>query len=103
MTTKDKILALVKNLDENATIEQTIHRLVLLEMVERSLDKINQGRWIDHDELFDRIEKEYEERKVAVVRGRRNGPSGHPKKDRARRPYASMVFIISSARSSREL
>lgn len=92
MTTKDKILALINRLDDNVTVEQTIHRLVLLEMVEKSLQKIRQGKWIDHDELFDRLEKEDEESKARLVPRRRNRSSGNQKANSARRPAKSKPF-----------
>jgi len=87
MTTKEKILAVVNKLDDDTTIAQTIHRLVLLEMVERALR--NRGKWIEHDELFDRLEKEDEKSHALLVARRPNRSAATKKANQSRRSAKS--------------
>src|SRR5262245_50376762 len=62
MTMKQRILASLKRLDEDATIDQAIDRLVLLKKIEIGLQQMREGRFIDHDELFDRLMKDDEKK-----------------------------------------
>jgi hypothetical protein len=58
MTNKQKIQNLVDRMPEDVTFEQAIYRIVLLKKVEIGLKQMNEGRLIDHDELFDRLLKD---------------------------------------------
>lgn len=67
MTNKQKIQRLVDLMPEDITFEQAVYRMVLLKQVEEGLQDGREGRWIDHDELFDKLMKEDEENQAAVV------------------------------------
>jgi hypothetical protein len=71
MTPKDKILDFAKRMPDNVTLAELLYKLELFCGVEKSLDQIRRGKYIEHDELFDRLLKEDEENKNNLVS--RNG------------------------------
>jgi hypothetical protein len=75
LSTKEKILAIMGKLDDEATLDQAIHSLVLLKKLENSREQIKQGKYVDHDELFDRLISEDEKGQNNMVEERREGSS----------------------------
>jgi hypothetical protein len=58
MTTKEKILSVIKCLDDNVSIGQAIDRLYLLRKVEIGLQQADSGDVIEHDEFMKQLENE---------------------------------------------
>ena len=54
-TTKQKILEVVQQLPEDATIEDAIERLCFLAKVERGLAQADAGETVPHDEVKSRF------------------------------------------------
>ena len=64
MTAKDRIAKLVENIPDDASREEVLYRLRLFHSVELGLRDAEEGKLIDHDELFDELlgdEKEGED------------------------------------------
>lgn len=54
---KRKVLAAVRSLPPQATIEDAIERLVLLAKIDRGLIEVSNGKAIDHDEAKRRLHR----------------------------------------------
>jgi predicted transcriptional regulator len=52
MSDKEKILAVIRSLPEEASIDEAIDRLYLLWKVERGLEQADEGQVTDHDEFM---------------------------------------------------
>ena len=57
MTTKERVLQTVKELPEDATVEDAMERLLLLAKVERGLLQADNGETISHQAVKDRMAK----------------------------------------------
>lgn len=57
MTTKQLVLKTVKNLPENASIEDAMERLLFLAKVEKGIAQADAGKTIPHDRVKDRMRK----------------------------------------------
>ncbi|HAK96976.1 MAG TPA: hypothetical protein DCM87_18790 [Planctomycetes bacterium] len=55
MSNKEKILAVIQNLPEEASIDEAIDRLYLLWKIERGLEQADAGEVTDHDEFMKEI------------------------------------------------
>lgn len=55
MSTKEKILAAMLRLQDDATYDHAIYRLELLKALEEGLRDVEAGKVMDHDEFFDSI------------------------------------------------
>ena len=53
MTPKEKIVAFINRFDDNITRDKILYNLDLYINVELGMKDIEEGRTIDHDELFD--------------------------------------------------
>ncbi len=51
MTTKDKVLEAVRNLPENASIEDVMERLLFLSKIEKGIRQADAGQTISHEEV----------------------------------------------------
>lgn len=58
MTPKDKILAVIKLLDDDATIDEVIYRLNLLRKIEIGIAQAESGDCMEHDEFMDQLQSE---------------------------------------------
>jgi hypothetical protein len=58
MTTKEKILTTINSLDDDASIDEAIYRLYLLQKIEIGRQQIEAGQGMDHDEFMDQLESE---------------------------------------------
>ena len=54
---KQRALELVRNLEEDATYEEILYRLYVLQQIEEGLDDAEQGRTISHEELGEQIDE----------------------------------------------
>ncbi len=61
MTPKEKILGYVSRFEDDMTRDQILYELDLYIHVEQGMKAIEEGRVIDHDELFDKLLKECDE------------------------------------------
>ena len=51
------VLEAVKNLPDNAEIEDAMERLLLLAKIERGIEQADAGQTISHDEVKQRVSK----------------------------------------------
>ncbi len=56
MTTKEKILTVIKSLDDDVSIDQAIDRLYLLRKIEIGIQQADAGKVIDHDEFMKELD-----------------------------------------------
>lgn len=56
-STKERVLEAVRQLPEDATVEDAIERLYFLAKVERGLKDAEEGRTISHEEVRERFLK----------------------------------------------
>jgi hypothetical protein len=61
MTRKERILKMLERQHEDVSYEQVISRLVLMRKVEVALEQADRGEGTEHEELFRRLEKEWQE------------------------------------------
>ena len=54
---KDRVLDAVRQLPEDASVEEAMERLYFLAKVERGLEEAEQGKVMDHQEVRDRFLK----------------------------------------------
>ena len=57
MTTKEKIMHVVEDLPEDATVEEAIERLLFLAKVERGLAQADAGETIPHEKVKERMQE----------------------------------------------
>jgi len=57
MTTKEKVLEAVKNLPDDASIEDAMTRLLFLAKVECGIQQADEGKTISHDQVKKRMAK----------------------------------------------
>jgi len=55
LNTRDRILEALRDLPEDATIDDAIERLVFLAKIERGLAELDAGKGISHDEVKRRL------------------------------------------------
>ena len=57
MNTKELVIEAVKDLPDNAGIEDAMERLLLLAKIERGIEQADSGQTIPHDEVKQRVSK----------------------------------------------
>jgi predicted transcriptional regulator len=57
MTTRELVIEAVKDLPEDAVIEDAMERLLVLAKIERGLDQADKGETISHDDARQRMAK----------------------------------------------
>jgi predicted transcriptional regulator len=57
MTTKEKVLQVVSNLPDDASIEDAMDRLLFLAKIERGLQQADAGQTIAHSEVKEKMAK----------------------------------------------
>ncbi len=57
MTPKDKMIAAIQSLPDNATIEDAMERLLFMAKVERGLREADEDKTISHEELREKMAK----------------------------------------------
>jgi predicted transcriptional regulator len=55
VASKQRILAALNDLDEDASIDEAIERLYLLAKVEKGLAQLDAGQGVEHDEVKRRL------------------------------------------------
>jgi hypothetical protein len=74
MTRKERILNMLNRLKENVTFDEVIYHLVVMRDIEIGLEQADRGEGTEHDELFRRLEKEWQEDELKSS-GRQGQPS----------------------------
>ncbi|MFT3743748.1 MAG: hypothetical protein QM785_05580 [Pyrinomonadaceae bacterium] len=57
MNTKELVIEAVKDLPENAVVEEAMERLLLLAKIERGVEQADAGKLISHAEVMQRMAK----------------------------------------------
>ena len=57
MTTKEKVVDLLRDLPDDASIEDAMERLLFLAKIERGVRQADAGRTIPHDQVRERTTK----------------------------------------------
>ena len=57
MTTKELVLEAVKNLPEDAAIEDAMERLLVIAKIERGIEQAENGQLLSHEEVRQRVSK----------------------------------------------
>ena len=57
MTTKELVLEAVKNLPEDAAIEDAMEKLLVIAKIERGIEQADNGQTVSHDEVKQRVSK----------------------------------------------
>jgi predicted transcriptional regulator len=55
MTAKERIVRLVENIPDDASREEVLYRLRLFHSVELGLRDVEEGKFVDDEELFDEL------------------------------------------------
>src|SRR5205807_180439 len=55
LTSKESIVDCIQRMPEDATLDDAIERLKLLKAVAEGVKAAEEGRYVDHDELFDEL------------------------------------------------
>ena len=59
MTTKEKVIQAVQGLQDDASIEDAMEKLLFMAKIEMGLRQADEGKTISHDELKDRVAKKW--------------------------------------------
>ena len=57
MTTKELVLEAVRNLHEDAAIEEAMEKLLVIAKIERGIEQAENGQTMPHDEVKQRVSK----------------------------------------------
>ncbi len=57
MTTKERVLQVVQNLPDDASVEEVMERLLLLAKIDRGLAQADAGQTIPHAQVKERMAK----------------------------------------------
>jgi predicted transcriptional regulator len=57
MTTKDLVIEAVKNMPDDAVIEDAMERLLVIAKIERGIEQADSGQTIPHEEIKNRLSK----------------------------------------------
>lgn len=57
MTTKEMVIEAVKDLPDNAVVEEAMERLLLLAKIERGIEQADAGKTVSHNEVKQRMAK----------------------------------------------
>lgn len=55
MTTKEMVIEAVKDLPDNAAIEDAMERLLFLAKIERGIEQANSGQTLSHEDVKQRM------------------------------------------------
>jgi hypothetical protein len=85
LTPKQNALRFIATLPDDVNYERILYHVGLMHAVEQAEADIKAGRYIDHDELFDRIEAEYAQSlpqmdRAGKSRSQRNSSASKPKR-----------------------
>ena len=57
MSTKEEVIKIIKELPDNATIEDIMHQLYVRAKIEAGLKELNEGKGIPHEEAMEKVSK----------------------------------------------
>ena len=57
LTNKQRILRMVERWDDDIPFEQALYHMHVMKEVMEGIKDIEEGRFVDHDELFDELER----------------------------------------------
>ncbi|GAE26682.1 hypothetical protein JCM9140_2769 [Halalkalibacter wakoensis JCM 9140] len=57
MTTKEEVIKLIKDLPENATLEDIMRELYVRSKIEKGIRELNAGKVVSHDEVKEKLGK----------------------------------------------
>ena len=58
MTSKEKVLTVVKSLDDDASLDDVIERLYLLRKIELGIAQADDGDVMEHDQFMGELDRE---------------------------------------------
>ena len=61
MTTKEKILSVIRSLDDDTSVDHAIDRLYLLRKIESGIQQADAGDVVEHDEFMKQLEDDEKE------------------------------------------
>jgi|ERR1022692_4885456 hypothetical protein len=94
MTNKQRILQMVERWPEDISFDQALYHVYVLKKIDAGLKSLETGPAIDHDELFDELERlcDEEENQAGVVAAGKRGSKTPAKMDhRGRRAKNGQV------------
>ena len=73
LTNKQRILRMVDRWDDDISFEQAVYHMQVMQAVMDGIKSAEEGECIDHDELFDELERlcDEEEKSHLVAKGRK--------------------------------
>jgi predicted transcriptional regulator len=57
MTTREKVIQIVQDLPEDASVEDAMEKLLLLAKIERGIEQADSGQTVSHAEVKERMAK----------------------------------------------
>ena len=57
MTTKEKLIKVVQDLPDDASIEEVMERLLLVAKVEKGLQQADNGQTVSHEDIKEKMSK----------------------------------------------
>jgi predicted transcriptional regulator len=57
MTTKEKLIKVVQDLPDDASIEEVMERLLFVAKVEKGLQQADKGQTLSHDDIKEKMSK----------------------------------------------
>ena len=58
---KEEIIALIKNLPENATIDDIMYHLYVKKKILAGIEQLDQGKGISHEKVMENVKKRLEQ------------------------------------------
>lgn len=103
MTNKQRILQMVKRWPEDISFDEALYHLHVLQKIDTGLKDIEAGRVIEHDDLFNELLNDEEEKSKAPLVGRsQKRPKKSPRKDREKRGPKNGQGVPQSAKKLRK-
>ena len=59
MTTKEKLIKVVQNLPDDASIEEVMERLLLVAKVEKGLQQADKGQTVSHNDIKEKMSNRF--------------------------------------------
>src|SRR5438309_7283032 len=87
MTNKERILRMVERWPDDISFEQALYHMHVLQKIDAGLKDAAAGRVVNHDELFDELERlcDEEEKQASMVGGSGKRPGSTAKANRGGR------------------
>jgi predicted transcriptional regulator len=87
LTNKQRILRMVERWDDDIPFEKALYHMHVMKEVMEGIKDVEEGRFVDHDELFDELERlcNEEENQARLVGECDKKPEGGSRSHRGRR------------------